>query len=295
MRRTSSNSSATHSGRRVGGLRILVLAGFALYGAWYWFSNRSVDPYTGEKILVDRSLDAESEAALGLQAYQEVLNSERRVAPENPTAQQIQAIMQRLVAKVPAVESELARENNVEAQHFSRDFRWEVNVLDSPEVNAFALPGGKMAVYTGLIPVARNADGMAVVMGHEIAHALLRHGAQRMARGKLEQIGAMAGAASGVDAQTQQMIFSAYGVTSQLPYARGHESQADEIGLLLMAAACFNPAEAMPLWQRMSASSGGRSQPEFASTHPSPESRIRHLQSLQEKALRYREKFCETP
>ncbi|HWS78841.1 MAG TPA: M48 family metallopeptidase, partial [Thermomonas sp.] len=157
---------------------------------------------------------------------------------------------------------------------------------------AFALPGGKMAVYTGLVPVAQNADGMAVVMGHEIAHALMRHGAQRMARGKLEQIGQMAGAASGMDAGTLQTVMSAYGVTSALPYARGHESQADEVGLMLAAAACFNPAEAMPLWQRMSQMSGGQNPPEFASTHPSPESRIQHLQSLQAKAQAYRQKYC---
>ena len=167
-------------------------------------------------------------------------------------------------------------------------------MIQSDQANAFALPGGKMAVYTGLVPVAKNQDGMAAVMGHEIAHALMRHGAQRMARGKLEQIGQMAGAAGGMDAGTMQTVMSAYGVTSALPYARAHETQADEVGLMLAAAACFDPREAVPLWERMAQASGGQSPPEFASTHPSPETRIQHLQSLMPKALAFREKYCGT-
>ncbi|PJK05067.1 peptidase [Lysobacteraceae bacterium NML95-0200] len=273
--------------------RILIVLGLLLYGAYYYFSNRTVDPFTGEKVLIDKSLDASQEEALGLQAYRQILQQERPLPADAEISRQVQAIATRLIDKIDEVEAALAEEVGVQAQNFSRGFQWQVSVLESPQANAFALPGGKMAVYTGLVPVAQNADGMAVVMGHEIAHALMRHGAQRMSRGKLEQIGAMAGAASGMDAQTQQMIFQAYGVTSQLPYARAHESQADEVGLLLMAAACFNPAEAMPLWQRMGAQSGGKAPPEFASTHPSAETRIRHLQSLQPKAMQYRQRFCQ--
>ena len=150
-----------------------------------------------------------------------------------------------------------------------------------------------MAVYTGLIPVAKNADAVAVVMGHEIAHALLRHGAQRMAQQKLTQIGQVAGAASGMDAQQQQMMMSAMGYGYLLPYARSHETQADEVGLMLAAAACFDPREAVPLWQRMGQAGGGQSPPEFASTHPNPGTRIQNLQALMPKALEYRQKFCE--
>ncbi|RMH92986.1 M48 family peptidase [Lysobacter pythonis] len=274
--------------------RLLILIAFAAYGLYYYFSNRTVDPYTGEKVLIDKNLDASREEALGLQAYRDILAQERPVDSSSQIARQVREIAARLVDKVDEVESALARERGLQPGNFARDFKWEVNVLDSPQANAFALPGGKMAVYTGLVPVAKNADGMAVVMGHEIAHALMRHGAQRMARGKLEQIGAMAGAASGMDPQMQQMIYQAYGVTSQLPYARSHESQADEVGLMLMAAACFNPDEAVPLWQRMSAQSGGNSPPEFASTHPSAESRIQHLQSLLPKARQYRQQFCQS-
>jgi metalloendopeptidase OMA1, mitochondrial len=271
-------------------LWVIVL--FAGYAGYYYFSNRTVDPYTGEQVMIDKNLSAEDENALGLQAYQEILSQERPVDPNSQIAQQIRAIAQRLIARVDEVEADLAAEKGMQPQNFAAKFDWQVNVIQSDQANAFALPGGKMAVYTGLVPVAQNQDGMAVVMGHEIAHALMRHGAQRMARGKLEQIGQMAGAASGMDAGTLQTVMSAYGVTSALPYARGHESQADEVGLMLAAAACFNPAEAMPLWQRMSQMGGGQNPPEFASTHPSPESRIQHLESLQAKAQVFRQKYC---
>ncbi|MGY0504192.1 M48 family metallopeptidase [Luteimonas sp. e5] len=272
--------------------RLLILVAVAAYGIYYYFSNRTVDPYTGEKVLIDKNLDASQEEALGLQAFREVLAQEQPVDPNSQISQQIRTIAARLVDKVDEVEAALASEHSEAPRNFAKDFNWQVVVLNSPQANAFALPGGKMAVYTGLVPIAQNADGMAVVMGHEIAHALMRHGAQRMSRGKLEQLAAMGAAASGIDPQVQQMVFQAYGVTSQLPYARNHESQADEVGLMLMAAACFNPAEAVPLWQRMAQMAGGNQGPEFASTHPSAESRIQHLQSLQPKAEEYRQRFC---
>jgi len=221
--------------RRSGGIRWWILLLFAGYAAYYWFSNRSTDPLTGEKVVIDRSLSAEDEKALGLQAYQEILQQERPVDPNSAIARQIREIAQRLVAKVDAVETALAAEHGQPPQHFSRTFEWEVNVIQSDQANAFCLPGGKMAVYTGLVPVAQNADAMAVVMGHEISHALLRHGAQRMAQQRLAQLGQVAGAMSGMDAQTQQMVMSAYGYGMMLPYARAHETQADEVGLMLAA------------------------------------------------------------
>ena len=277
-----------------GGLRLLVVGAMLLYGAYYYFSNRTVDPYTGEQVLIDKTLDAEQESAMGLQAYREILSQERPVDPNSDIARQISGIAARLIDKVDDVERDLAAERGIEARNFAAGFDWTVNVIQSDQANAFALPGGKMAVYTGLVPVAKNQDGMAAVMGHEIAHALMRHGAQRMARGKLEQIGQMAGAAGGMDAGTMQTVMSAYGVTSALPYARGHETQADEVGLMLAAAACFDPQEAVPLWERMAQASGGQGQPEFASTHPSPETRIQQLQALMPKALAFRDKYCGT-
>ncbi len=293
MRQDPMGNQGRQPGRRRGGLRLWVLLLFAGYAVFYWFSNRTVDPYTGEKVLIDKNLDAEEESALGLQAYREILSQEQAVDPNSQVARQVRSIAERLVSRVDEVEADLAAERGLQPGNFSANFDWTVNVIQSEQANAFALPGGKMAVYTGLIPVARNQDGMAVVMGHEIAHALMRHGAQRMARGKLEQIGQIAGAASGMDPGMQQAVFQAYGVTSALPYARGHESQADEVGLMLAAAACFDPNEAVPLWQRMAQmSGGGQKPPEFASTHPSEESRIAHLQSMMPKAMAYRQKYC---
>ncbi|MEO5565074.1 MAG: M48 family metalloprotease [Luteimonas sp.] len=278
--------------RRIGGLRIWVLLAFAGYAAFYWFSNRSVDPYTGETVLIDKSISPEDEKALGLQAYQEILQQEPALDRNSQVSRQVGEIAQRLIAKIPQVEDALAAENNMQATHIERAFDWEVNVIPSDQVNAFCLPGGKIAVYTGLIPVAENADAMAVVMGHEISHALLRHGAQRMSEQKLAQIGQMAGAMSGMDQQQMQAMMAVYGYGRALPYARKQETQADEMGLMLAAAACFDPQAAVPLWQRMGQASGGSSQPEFASTHPDPGTRIENLQALMPKAMQYRAKFC---
>jgi predicted Zn-dependent protease len=284
----------THGGQRRGGInpRFILLIGFVLYGAYYWFSNRTEDPYTGEQVLIDSSISADDEKALGLQAYEDILSKERPVDPNSQVARQVRAIADRLIAKVPEVEAAMAAGNGKQANGFWRGFEWEVNVIESPQANAFCLPGGKMAVYTGLLPVAQNADAVAVVMGHEIAHALLRHGAQRMSQQKLSQIGQMAGSMSGMDPQQQQMIQAAMGYGYLLPYARKHETQADEVGLMLAAAACFDPQEAVPLWERMSEASGGQAPPEFSSTHPNPGTRIQNLQALMPKAMEYRKKFC---
>lgn len=276
-----------------GNVRWWMLLAFAAYAAFYWFSNRVEDPYTGEKVLIDDSIGIEEEKALGLQAYEEIMSQERPIDPNSPVARQVRDIAQRLVAKVAVVEAELAAEHGLPANNYSRDFDWEVNVIQSDQVNAFCLPGGKMAVYTGLIPVAQNQDALAVVMGHEIAHALLRHGAQRMSQQKLTQLGQMAGAASGMGAQEQQMVMAALGYGYLLPYARDHETQADEVGLMLSAAACFDPRESVPLWERMGQANGGQSQPEFSSTHPNPGTRIQNLTALMPKAMAYRQKFCE--
>ena len=272
--------------------RILILIAFIAYGAYYWFSNQTLDPVTGEKVLIDRSLSVEDEKALGLQAYEEILSTERPVDPDTPIAREVREIARRLIEKVPEIEAALAAENGQQPTGFSSTFEWDVQVIQSDQANAFCLPGGKMAVYTGLVPVAENEHAMAVVMGHEIAHALLRHGAQRMAQQKLSQMGQMAGAMSGMDPQQQQMVMAAMGYGYLLPYARKHETEADYVGLMLAAAACFDPRESVPLWERMSAASGGQSQPEFSSTHPNPGTRIQNLESLMPKAMEYRARFC---
>ncbi len=272
--------------------RLIIVLLIALYGAYKWFSSAQIQPETGEKVHIDASITPQQESAMGLQAYQEVMQQEQPVDPNSQLAQQVRAVAARLIKVIPAVEDQLAKEHGGQSQHVENSFSWDVNVLKSDQVNAFCLPGGKIAVYTGLIPVAQNADAIAVVLGHEITHALLRHGAQRMTRQNLEKLGAMAGAVSGIDPNLQNAVFSAYGVTSQLPYARKQETQADEMGLMLAAAACFDPQQAIPLWQRMEQGEQGNAPPEYASTHPSAGTRIADLQRLMPKAMEYRAQFC---
>jgi predicted Zn-dependent protease len=288
------NQAQGRRGMGFGGIRWWVLLLFAGYAAYYWFSNRVDDPLTGEKVLIDQSITPDDEKALGLQAWNELQQTEQIVPKSDPNAAAVTEIARRLIVKIPEVSDALAAEHGMQAPHIEKTFDWDVNLIQSDQVNAFCLPGGKMAVYTGLIPVAQNNDAMAVVMGHEITHALLRHGAQRMSEQKLAQMGQMAGAMSGMDAQQMQAVMAVYGYGRALPYARKQETQADEMGLMLAAAACFNPEEAIPLWQRMEQASGGQAPPEFSSTHPNPGTRIQNLQALMPKAMEYRKKFCES-
>lgn len=292
----ASFGSSSTSGRSFGGIRWWVLILFAGYAAWSWFGSAKTDPYTGTKAHYGASVD--QEAQLGLQAYQEVLSQEHPLDASDPSAKQVETIVRRLIEHASAVEADLAAENGQPPADLARTFDWSVAVLQSDQANAFCLPGGKIAVYTGLIPITQNEDAMAVVLGHEISHALLRHGSQRMAQQKLVQMGQMAaGVALGnMDPQQQQMVMAALGAGAQygliLPYGRNHETQADEVGLMLAAAACYNPHEAIPLWERMSNLEGGRRPPEFASTHPDPANRIQHLQELMPKAEKYYAKYC---
>ncbi|MEO8364897.1 MAG: M48 family metallopeptidase [Pseudoxanthomonas sp.] len=276
-----------------GNVRWWILLLFAGYAAFSWFGSKQTDPYTGEAAHYGATPQEESE--LGTQAYQQVLGdaqSQRALLPANdPTSQQIRQIAQRLVARVPQVAADLAALHQQPVPDLS-SYQWDVNVIQSEEANAFCLPGGKIAVYTGLIPVAKNADAMAVVMGHEIAHALLRHGAQRMAQQKLVQMGQMAAGVAGVDQSTMSALGAGVQYGLVLPYGRSHETQADEVGLMLAAAACYNPEEAIPLWERMSDLGGGARPPEFASTHPDPANRIQHLQQLMPQAKQFYQKYC---
>src|SRR5690606_26354019 len=171
MRQNPFGNAQAQQGRRRGfgfNPRLLILVAFIVYGAYYYFSNRSTDPLTGETVLIDKSISPQDEKALGLQAYQEILAQETPVDANAQISRQIREIANRLIAKIPEVEVALAAENGMQAQHIEDSFDWDVTVLQSDQANAFCLPGGKMAVYTGLVPVAQNADAMAIVMGHEI-------------------------------------------------------------------------------------------------------------------------------
>lgn len=170
-------------------------------------------------------------------------------------------------------------------------FQWTFNVVDENTVNAWCMPGGKVVVYTGLLPVTQDEPSLAVVMGHEIAHAIARHGNQRMSQGLLVQTGGvvLAVALSQKPAATQQLFMQSFGVGSQLgllSYSRKHETEADKMGLIFAAMAGYNPEAAVTFWQRMS-QSGGQKPPELLSTHPSDERRIKDLQAFMPEAKKY--------
>lgn len=174
-----------------------------------------------------------------------------------------------------------------------KGFKWEFNLVEDPTVNAWCMPGGKVVVYTGIMPVVQDETGLAVVLGHEIAHAIANHGGERMSQGLIQQMGgvALAVALRNKPSETQALYYAAYGVGSNvgviLPFSRLHESEADQMGLIFMAMAGYDPRESVKFWQRMSAQSSGGSPPEFLSTHPSDETRIKDLNKHMPEALKY--------
>jgi len=171
-------------------------------------------------------------------------------------------------------------------------YKWEFNLVEDPQVNAWCMPGGKVVVYTGILPVTRDEAGLAVVMGHEIAHAIAEHGNERMSQALLQQAGGVALAVAMKDepAETRNMWLAAYGVGSQvgvlLPFSRTQESEADHLGLIFMAMAGYDPHVAPEFWKRM-ASQGGAKPPEFLSTHPADETRIRQINEWMGEAMQY--------
>lgn len=179
-------------------------------------------------------------------------------------------------------------------------YEWEYKLVDSKELNAWCMPGGKIVFYTGILPVCKDDAGIAAVMGHEVAHALANHGQQRMSAGLLQQLGAVGAqvAVGNKSPETQALVMQAYGIGTQvggmLPFSRAHESEADMIGLTLMAIAGYDPINAVKVWERMSALSNGQAPAEILSTHPSNESRIRDLTALLPKAKAEAAKFGVT-
>ena len=268
--------------RRGGGFRWQLMLVFAIGAAIYYFANQETVPYTGRKQL--RTMEPAQEMQLGLQSYQQILADNRgRVQTSGP-----------IVDKVREIGANIARA----AQDSDPGFEWAFNVIESDQVNAFALPGGYTAVYTGIIPVAENEDGLAAIMGHEIGHALAHHGAERMAQQNLQRIvgAGVSMGAGGMDAGAQRTVMGVFGGLSQygfaLPFSRSHESEADKIGLILMSRACYDPREAPRLWERMKAASGGGAPPEFSSTHPSPETRIAQFGEWMPGAIEIYNQYC---
>jgi len=188
------------------------------------------------------------------------------------------------------------RANGMESE--AKNYRWEFNLIEDKTVNAWCMPGGKVVFYTGILPIAKNTDGIAAIMGHEVAHAFAKHGQERMSQGAIAQglsLGAMLASGSvSKDPAKQQMFLQAFGIGTQLgmlKFSRTHESEADRLGLVFMLMAGYNGAEAAEVWVRMKANSGGQAPPEFLSTHPSNESRIAELRAYLPKAKVLAKKF----
>jgi predicted Zn-dependent protease len=171
-------------------------------------------------------------------------------------------------------------------------YKWEFNTIDSKEINAWCMPGGKVVVYTGLLPVTKNEAALAIVMGHEIAHSVAKHGNERMSQALVQQMGGMALgiALSQKPQETQDLFMMTYGIGSEvgaiLPWSRQQETEADQYGLIFSAMAGYDPREAIPFWQRMEAA-GNASPPEFLSTHPSDATRLKKLEKFMPEAMKY--------
>jgi len=223
---------------------------------------------------------------MSLSSYQQFL-SEHKVVRGTDEARMVQRIGERISK---AVERYLAQ-NNLSDR--IEGYEWEFNLVEDEATNAFAMPGGKVVAFTGILPVTQNETGLAVVMGHEIAHVIAGHGNERMSQGLLAQMGgtALSIALAERPAQTQQLFMAAFGIGAQvgflLPYSRIQESEADHLGLIFMAMAGYDPRASVDFWQRMSSAKDGGSPPEFLSTHPSGSTRIENLRELIPEAMKY--------
>jgi len=248
------------------------------------------NPFTGKKMMNFYSND--QLFPMAFQQYDQFLG-ENKVITGTKNAEMITRVGERIAI---AAERWLNANGH---QGYLKDYKWEYKLVDDKTVNAWCMPGGKIVFYTGILPIAENETAIAAIMGHEVAHALADHGGQRMSAAQGQQLLGTAVAVGtqvgGVDPQKQQLIMQAYGLGSQvgvmLPFSRSHETEADKVGLIMMAIAGYNPDEAAKLWVRMKANSGGEAPPEMLSTHPSNDSRIANLKELAPFAKSEAKKF----
>lgn len=240
-------------------------------------------PVTGRKQVL---LVSDQEVlTLSLQQYDEFIKS----APLS-TDKANTALVQKVGRNIANAVETYMRQNGYESE--LANYQWEFNLVKSTDVNAFCMPGGKIVVYEGILPVTKDETGLAVVLGHEVAHAVARHSNERMSQQMLQQYGsaALGMALDGKSQAAQAIASSVYGIGSQygimLPFSRKQELEADDLGLIFMAMAGYNPAQAEAFWTRMSQASGG-SVAEFASTHPSDETRIKKIREALPEAMKY--------
>ena len=230
-------------------------------------------PITGRTQLL--ALPETTETQMGLTAYKEIIQKSR-VSTDRALNEQVTRVGRRIAEATER-----------------RDYAWEFTVLDDKQVNAFCLPGGKIGVYTGILPVTRDDAGLAAVMGHEVSHAIARHSGERVTQSLIAQGLVTAGtiALVGRDsaiAPAAQLGFMALATGGMLYYGRAQESEADHLGLIYMAKAGYHPSAARDLWVRMGQASGGKQRmPEFLSTHPSPETRVQQIEEWIPEAMQY--------
>ena len=252
------------------------------------FVSCSTVPITGRKQV--SFIPQNQLVASSIDAYNQLL-SQSKLSTDTAKKQMVVDVG----TKIASSAEQFMRENGMEKE--IETYHWEFNLIeDDKTINAFCMPGGKIAVYTGILPVTQDENGLAVVLGHEVAHALANHGGERMSQMMLAQLGAtsLSVALSSQPALAKDLIMQAYGVGANvgvlLPYSRRHELEADRIGLILMARGGYDPWTAIPFWQRMN-NVGGERPPEFLSTHPTPEKRIEDIQKEIPEAMKYYKQF----
>jgi predicted Zn-dependent protease len=244
-------------------------------------------PVTGRKQL--SLVSSEEINAMSAQQYKEVIAK----GPLSNNAEQT-AMIRRVGSRIQKAVEQYMKDKGASSQ--LAGFNWEFNLIqDDKTVNAWCMPGGKVAFYPAIIPICKDETGIAVVMGHEVAHAIANHGRERMSQGLVQEFGmSTLGAAMGQNPGVTSQIFQqAVGMGSQvgmLKFSRSHESEADHIGLIFMSMAGYDPQQAPIFWERMSALSGGQKPPEFLSTHPADQTRIDDLNGWMPEALGYYKK-----
>jgi metalloendopeptidase OMA1, mitochondrial len=271
--------------------RSIVLFGLLISGIG--LAGCETNPYTGRSQLLMTSVGQEMH--MGAQAYHQIkMDPKLRQSQDPRELEPVKRVAARII--------EAAKRSKY--GEMAMQFQWDVTVIkDDKTANAFALPGGKMAVYTGIFPVAKTEAGLAAVMGHEVVHALARHGAERMSQGQLTNAALqVAGAAVGATSNNPllgQATMAALGVGAQvgvlLPFSRKHESEADYVGILLAADAGYDPRESIGIWERMAQLSSGGGPVEFLSTHPSHDTRIDQLKSWMPEAMAIYQKKPAVP
>lgn len=252
-----------------------------------WLTGCSTVPLTGRMQL--DVIPSDSMLSLSLQQYDEFLKA-NKLSTNQAQTKMVKSVGEKIQR---AVEKYMA-DNNLSAR--LKNYKWEFNLVESPDVNAWCMPGGKVVVYTGILPVTKDENGLAVVMGHEIAHAIAKHGDERMSQGLIAQLGtsALSTALQNSPNETKALWMGAFGAGAQygvlLPFSRVHESEADHLGLIFMAMAGFDPNHAVGFWERMGQLNKGAKVPEFLSSHPSDQNRIRQIKADLPEALTYYQK-----